>query len=546
MPLKAPTKDRQRIVTVIYDPQKADEATVPLAAPQKKRVAAYARVSTEQDEQQNSYEAQIEYYRDYIQSKPEWEFVGIYADEGISGTSYKKRDGFNRMVDDAMNGKINLILTKSISRFSRNTVDALSITRQLKAKGVEVYFEKENISSMDAQAELLFTIMSSIAQEESRSISENVRWGKQRSMEAGKVSLPYGQFLGYEKGPDGLPKIVEEEAVIVREIYSLFLSGHTLIEIANEMMARGYKTPRKKKNWSTSTVRRILTNEKYKGDARLQKTYTVDFLTKEVRVNHGERKQWYIHDSHDAIIDPNTFELVQCELERRFVKGGKFYDSPFTKKILCGDCGAYYGHRVWHSNEPCRKNVWLCNEKYQHETVCRPPKVTDCELKNAFITAANRLINDNDYCADYEREIFPLISDTTAIEKRLMGLRESFSKLLDQIEQLVRSNAKSAQDQGEYSQEFEKLSSLIRQKKAEIEDAEKSIADAATRKENARLFLTGMESLHSVLTEFDVEAWHRLVDYATVMPNKTIVLHFRNGHEETVLLEETHQNRCDG
>lgn len=540
MALKAPTKERQRIVTVIYDPDIAKENEIPISPLRKKRVAAYARVSTEQDEQQNSYEAQIEYYDGYIKSKPEWEFIGIYADEGISGTGVKNRDGFNRMIEDAMNGKIDLILTKSISRFSRNTVDSLSVTRQLKGRGVEVYFEKENISSMDTQAELLFTIMSSIAQEESRSISENVRWGKQRSMEAGKVSLAWSNFLGYEKGPDGLPKIVKEEAMIVQEIYSLFLSGYTLVEIAKEMMKKGYKTPSKKDHWSTSTVRRILTNEKYKGDARLQKTYTVDFLTKEVRVNRGERKQWYIKDSHEAIIDPAVYDLVQAELERRFTRGGKFYDSPFTKKVICGDCGAYYGHRVWHSNDCYRKNIWICNEKYKHETVCRPPKVTDLELERAFILATNRLIGGYDCYTEYAREFLPLIGNTEKQEETLMGLRKEYGDLIVRIEQLVQQNAKAMKDQNEYAAQFEALKDEIQQKKAEITAIEKSINNAYVRKKNAEIFIAKLEEMQSLLTKFDKEAWHRLVDYAKVMPDRTILLHYRNGHEETVTLEEVH------
>ena len=531
MTLKPPTRERNRVVTVVYNPETTKEHEAALPSFCKKRVCAYARVSTEQDEQQNSYEAQIEYYEGYIKSKPEWEFIGIYADEGISGTSYKKRDGFNRMIKDALNGKIDLILTKSISRFSRNTVDSLSVTRQLKAHGVEVYFEKENISSMDTQAELLFTIMSSIAQEESRSISENVRWGKQRSMEAGKVSVAWSHFLGYTKGRDGLPQIIEEEAAIVREIYSL-------VGIAKEMMAKGYETPAKKKLWTSATIRRILTNEKYKGDARLQKTYTVDFLTKEVKVNRGERKQWYIQDSHDAIISPETFELVQQELERRFVKGGKFYDSPFTKKVICGDCGAYYGHRVWHSNESCRKNIWLCNDKYKHETVCRPPKVTDYELEQAFILATNRLIARKDYCAEYEREFLPLIGDTDELEEKLASLRKEWSELVAQIEQLVRDNAKSSQDQDDYAKRFEQLSQQVEHRAAEIKATEKSISGAKTRKENARIFLGKLKTMRSVLTKFVIEAWLRLVDYAKIMPDKTIILHYRNGHEETVTLEE--------
>ena len=283
----------------------------------KKKVAAYARVSTEQDAQQNSYEAQIEYYTDYIQKKTEWEFVKVYADEGISGTSYRNRDGFNEMVADAKTGKIDLILTKSISRFARNTVDSLVITRELKKYGVEIFFEKENISSMDTQAELIFTIMSSIAQEESRSISENVRWGMLRRMEAGQLIVPWKSFLGFECGPDGLPQIVEEEAAIVRGIYRDYLNGMGIRQIARKLTAKGIKSPRASNKWSPETIRNILSNEKYKGDAILQKTYTVDFLSKEVRVNHGERKQWYISDSHDAIVSPEAFRQVQAELKQR-------------------------------------------------------------------------------------------------------------------------------------------------------------------------------------------------------------------------------------
>ena len=197
----------------------------------KKKVAAYARVSTEQDEQQSSYEAQVDFYTRYIQSNPNWEFVAVFSDEGITGTNTRKRDGFNLMIQKAMNGEIDLILTKSISRFARNTVDTLQTVRKLKAAGVEVIFEKENLHTLDPKSEVMLTIMSSLAQEESRSISENVRWGKQKSMRDGKVSLAYSRFLGYKKGPDGRPEIVEEEAVIVRDIYNYFLSGKTSMRL---------------------------------------------------------------------------------------------------------------------------------------------------------------------------------------------------------------------------------------------------------------------------------------------------------------------------
>ena len=541
MALKEPTTERQRIVTMVFNPDENKGQNLPLKKLRKKRVAAYARVSTEQDEQQNSYEAQIEYYSGYIKSKPEWEFVRIYADEGISGTSYKKRDGFNEMIEDAMNGKIDLILTKSISRFSRNTVDSLSITRKLKNAGVEVYFEKENISSMDAQAELLFTIMSSIAQEESRSISENVRWGKQRSMEAGKFSLAWTHFLGFKKGPDGLPEIVEEEAETVRRIYKMYLDGQSFLSIAEALTKDGIKTPSGKDVWRAETVRSILTNEKYKGDARLQKTYTVDFLTKETRVNNGERKQWYIHDSHDAIVSPETFELVQKEIERRCSRKGGFYDSPFSNKVICGSCGSYYGHRVWHSNESCIKHIWRCNDKYHHDTVCNTPKFEDHEMEKAFLLVANRLLVDKgNYVAEYQEKFLPLIADTSSLEEKLNELLADYNEMVDAAEELVKSNATRAQDQAEYQKRFDSLASKIKAKTDEIDAIKKEISDAKVRKENARIFLDALQGTDSLLQKFDIALWHRLVDYVTVTPDKELVFHLRSGREMNISLEDVH------
>ena len=246
----------------------------------KRRVAAYARVSTDSDEQFTSFEAQVDYYTRYIAEHSEWLFVKVYADEGISGTSTKHRVGFNEMIEDALAGKIDLIVTKSISRFARNTIDTLTTVRQLKEKGIEVFFEKENIYTLDSKGELLITIMSSIAQEESRSISENVTWGQRKRFADGKVSLPYKNFLGYRRGKDGKPQIVESEAKIVRKIYRLFLEGLTPTHIARTLTEEGIPTPGGKVIWQNSTVESILTNEKYKGDALLQKKYTVDFLSK--------------------------------------------------------------------------------------------------------------------------------------------------------------------------------------------------------------------------------------------------------------------------
>ena len=299
----------------------------------KKRVAAYARVSTDSEEQLSSYEAQVDYYTRYIKSNAEWEFVDVYTDEGISATSTKKRDGFKRMVADALDGKIDLIITKSVSRFARNTVDTLTNVRKLKDKGVEIYFEKENIYTFDSKGELMLTILSSLAQEESRSLSLNVQWGQRKRMADGKVSLPYKRFLGYEKGEDGLPQIVEAEAKTVRLIYKMFLEGKTPSGIASYLTNKGVPTPSGKQKWQHSTVKSILTNEKYKGDAILQKRFTVDFLTKKMKINEGEVPQYYVENSHPAIIPPETFELVQEEFRRREAGG------HYTSGISCSTAG---------------------------------------------------------------------------------------------------------------------------------------------------------------------------------------------------------------
>ena len=243
----------------------------PINSRKKRRVAGYARVSTDHDDQVTSYAAQVDYYTNYIKERNDWEFVGIYTDEGISATNTRHRDGFKRMVRDAMDGKIDLIVTKSVSRFARNTVDSLTTVRKLKDKGIEIYFEKENIWTLDAKGELLITIMSSLAQEESRSISENVTWGHRKRFADGKVCVPFGHFLGYDRGPDGNLVVNREQAKTVKLIYRLFLDGYTFHSIARELTSRGLETPARKKRWYPGTVESILTNEKYKGDALLQK-----------------------------------------------------------------------------------------------------------------------------------------------------------------------------------------------------------------------------------------------------------------------------------
>ncbi len=375
----------ERKITIIEPIQQRIASEVTFVT-RKLRVAAYARVSTEQDEQQSSYEAQVDYYTHYIKNNPDWEFVGIFADEGITGTNTKKRDGFNEMIDRALKGEINLILTKSISRFARNTVDTLQTVRNLKAAGVEVIFEKENLHTFDPKCEVMLTIMSSLAQEESRSISENVRWGQRKRMRDGNVTIAYAHFLGYKKGEDGRPEIVEDEAKIVRQIYEMFLAGRTIRYIADYLTEQGIPTPAGKSKWTVPTVKSILTNEKYKGDALLQKTYTVDYLTKEVRKNDGEVAQYFVENSHDPIIDPDTFDRVQEKMQNHCKNRNKIRSRhPFATRIICADCGSTYGHKVWHNpGNTERYDVWYCNHKYGHGEKCKTPVLREEQIKEAF------------------------------------------------------------------------------------------------------------------------------------------------------------------
>lgn len=376
----------------------------------KLRVAAYARVSTDNEEQATSYEAQVEYYTNYIKANPDWKFVGVFADEGITGTNTKKRDGFNQMIARAKAGQIDLILTKSISRFARNTVDTLQTVRDLKALGVEVIFEKENLHTLDPKCEIMLTIMSSLAQEESRSISENIRWSMQKNMQQGKVSLNYKHFLGYCKGKDGRLEIVEEEAEIVREIYRLFLEGRGFREIARILTERQVPTPGGKAVWSCSTVRSILSNEKYKGDALLQKHYTVDFLSKEQRKNRGERPQYYVENSHPAIIDRETFDFVQKEIDRRLhaFKGYNLGEEElFRDKLICSCCGRPYLPKRRETKSGI-KFYWHCSRKYKSKDRCTTPIIQAWQIRQAL---ENYLISKHYQHPDFSEHRFKKMID---------------------------------------------------------------------------------------------------------------------------------------
>ncbi|MFI3253684.1 MAG: recombinase family protein [Eubacteriales bacterium] len=431
------------------------ESTVPTIAMRK--VAAYARVSTDSEEQQTSYDAQVDHYENYIKSREDWEFVSVYTDSGISGTSTKRREGFNQMITDALDGKISLIVTKSVSRFARNTVDSLTNIRKLKAKGVECYCEKENIWTFDGKGELLLTIMSSLAQAESRSISQNCTWGQRKRFADGKVTVPFSRFLGYDRGDDGNLVVNEKEAEIVKKIYALFLQGHTPYGISKLLTEEGILSPSGKSNWATGTVGAILKNEKYKGDALLQKSYTVDFLTKKTKVNEGEIPQYYVEGNHEAIITPEIFEIVQQEFEQR-KKGKKQHSGVhyLSGKVKCGNCGHWYGSKTWHSNSKYKRVVWQCNHKFQ-EKKCKSPHFSEGELQSKILIAVNKLI---DLKEDIAGEMVELISATLQTDKLEEERGKAHDELVvtsDLMEQAIRENAQCSFNQLEYQNKYNEL-----------------------------------------------------------------------------------------
>ena len=367
-------------------------------------VAAYCRVSTDSEEQETSYEAQVTHYTEYIQKNPEWELAGIFADDGISGTNTKKRDEFNRMIDECMAGNIDMIITKSISRFARNTLDCLQYIRQLKDKNIPVYFEKESINTLDAKGEVLLTIMASLAQQESQSMSENIKLGLQYRFQQGKVHINHNRFLGYTKDADGHLIIDPEQAEIVKRIYREYLEGSSMGKIAAGLMADGILTGAGKEKWHTSTINKILRNEKYMGDALLQKTYTTDFLTKKRIKNNGIVPQYYVEGDHEAIIPKDLFMQVQAELVRRRV----VHTSPSGKKrsfscnhcfaqiVFCGDCGELY-RRVHWNNHGCKSIVWRCISRLEithAEVPCENRTVNELLLQEVTVKAINRILTE--------------------------------------------------------------------------------------------------------------------------------------------------------
>ena len=498
-----------------------------VAITKKRKVAAYARVSTDHEDQQSSYEAQVDHYTKYIQSREDWEFVKVYADEGISGTSTKHRKGFKEMIGDALDGKIDLILTKSVSRFSRNTVDCLNNIRLLKENGIEVSFEKENINTFDSKGELLLTIMGSLAQEESRSISLNCTWGQRKRFKDGKATVPFQRFLGYDKGPNGEFIINPEEAEIVRFIYRSFIGGNSAPRIAKTLMEKGIKSPAGKDKWNASTVRSILQNEKYKGDARLQKSYTVDYLTKKKAKNNGELESYYVTGHHEAIVSAEAYAKVQTLLSKR--SNERISTSGlFASKVRCGCCGAWYGKKVWHStDEKYRKEVYRCNRMFDGDK-CDSPIFTEDELKGIVVKAVNQLYKIKADVLETFTAIKADLENAEAENARPEELATSLEELLKEQTDHLNKLKTSKQDIATWHEKNDEIEERIAKVKNEIDTEQQAIREKETCKLEICEFVENLNKIDGEITEWTDDLLFGLIEHIEAGKDKTVVV-FKNG-----------------
>ena len=527
--------NRERRIIVIQPNRKDSKSTASRA---KLRVAAYCRVSTEEEEQQGSFEIQKEFYTAKINSTPEWQLAGIYADDGISGVHTKKRDGFNQMIQDCKNHKIDFILTKSISRFARNTVDSIQYVRMLKQFGVTVIFEKENINTSTMNSEMLLTVLSAFAQAESESISQNISRGKRMGFSHGRFSFPYAQILGYRKGADGQPEIIPEQAELIRMIYTSYLHGDSLQTIKGKVEAGGYKTVRGNTTWSTQALLRILQNEKYCGDVLLQKTFTDNVLTGGPKKNTGQLPQYYIENNHEGIVTKQMYREVQAEIARRNSKScanrrkqkrGR-YNSKYalSERLYCGECGSPYKRVTW--NIHGRKEiVWRCVNRVTYGTkFCHnSPSVQEEALHQTLLRAIQNLADN--YTEEVAMQINGILHDlqggTTELEKlqqKLADSRQEFDRLLDLSLECDASF----------------LDEKLKHASEEIDSLQKQIDQLTVSQQkatNPNLQLT-VSDFH--ITKYSDTLVARIIERIDVVSANEIKIEFIGGYTVTVPLQE--------
>ncbi len=506
------------------------------------KVAAYCRVSTDEEEQKNSYQAQIEYYTDKINKNPEWQMAGIFADEGISGTQAKKRPEFLKMIRLCRQGKIDLILTKSFSRFARNTVDSVDYIRELRALGIGVVSEKENMNTLNEDSEMLITILSCFAQAESESISKNVSWGVRQSFKNGNVPIKYSTLLGYRKGKNKLPEIIPDEAEIVKKIYRNYLDGMSLKQIADALNSRGLTTKGKNSAWKPETVKGILVNEKYSGDALLQKTYVTDCITKTTRKNNGELPMYLVKNHHEPIISRTDFNRVQEEMARRSAKRtiaekltkteqGKYSAKyALSELLICGECGTHYRRVTW-TAKGFKEIKWRCINRIQYgKRQCHnSPTIDEQPLQRAIVSAINDFCEVKDDVAKVLRESMNEVMDPN-LNGSVQAAQQRIDELAHNIDELIKlatvpESADTAMaDIEKFSEEMKSLREFIETEKAK---------QAAKQQGSAELdaILKRLENEDFTMTEYDDVVVRQLIEKVTVMDKNTINVTFKGGFE---------------
>ena len=513
------------------------------------RVAAYCRVSTAQEEQQNSYQVQIDYYTEYINKNKDWTLAGIFADEGISGTQTKKRTEFNRMIRLCKKKKIDLVLCKSISRFARNTVDCLQYVRQLKELGISVIFEKENINTMTMTSEFMISLYGSFAQAESESISKNVSWGVEKGFRDGRVRYNYKSWLGYRKGADGKPEIIKEEAEIVREIFTMFLDGMSIESIGKALESRKIHTKLGSESWSKSVIKSILENEKYAGDALLQKTYTIDCISHKAVKNNGERAKYLVTDAHVPIIDRDTFNRAQQELARRSSKRKKSdkakteqgkYSSKYalTEIMVCGECGSSYKRVTW-TVRGKKLIVWRCISRLDHGSkYCHhSPSIHEDKLHNAILNA----INDYYNCGDDIRKIIKgnidavlSVSGSNEIRQAEQRLSEIYKARNDYISLIAAGTV----NEDSLDVEFKKLYEEEQQLKGRIEELRSNDSINTGPRDSIDRAIQTISEGPTKLTEFDDVIVRKLLECVRVLSKTEIIIVFKGGYEMRMDVEK--------
>lgn len=505
-------------------------------------VAAYCRVSTDQEEEENSYEAQISYYTEKIGKNNDWQMAGIFADEGITGTQAKKRPEFLKMIRLCRQRKIDMVLTKSLSRFARNTVDSLNYIRELKALGIAVIFEKENINTLETDTEMMLTIMSCFAQAESESISKNVSWGIRQSFKNGNVPMQYARLLGYKKGDGGNAEIIPDEAEVVREIYRCYLDGMSMNLIADRLNAKGLTTKGSGSPYRKAVVQRILTNEKYTGDALLQKTYVTDCITKKTRKNNGELPMYLVKNHHEPIISRSDFNRVQEEMARRSAKrtiadkltktGQGKYSAKYalSELLICGECGEHYRRVTW-TAKGFKEIKWRCVSRIQYgKKKCHSsPTVDEQALHRAIVSAINDLCTVKDDVAKALRESITEVLDPNQ-NGSIQAAQQRIDELARNIDELIRlatvpeTAVTAMADIEKFSEEMKALREFI-----ETEKAKKATTTRSSAELNA--VLERLEHEEFTMTEYDDVAVRQLIEKITVESKDTITVTFKGSFE---------------